>query len=363
MDPDAIDSLFSTSGRERVEEYASGKGAGQVDRTSALRVAHGNASDPWLLDFSSCTNPSIPQGAVQIYQTAFAASRSYPSDSYCDFRVAAAEYIGCEPKQVIPTPGSLAAIRLAVATTIDSDDDVLIPVPSIGEYEREVCLQGGNPTFRHYTELLEADPAEYDLVIANTPNNPVGAAYDPGRLSAFADRCQRAGTPLLVDESFLDFTELPSLAGRDGVIVARSLTKVFGFPGLRAGFAVATGKYRDRLDVTRLTWWVGKPAADLGVYCMDDEAFVEESRSRVRSERERMRDHLESQFDIPPSDAPFLLLDAGTDSRVESVIDQARAEGIAVRDARTFRGLDSHVRVAVRLPDENDRLLAALDGV
>jgi histidinol-phosphate/aromatic aminotransferase/cobyric acid decarboxylase-like protein len=38
----------------------------------------------------------------------------------------------------------------------------------------------------------------------------------------------------------------------------------------------------------------------------------------------------------------------------------ARQRGVAVRDARTFRGLDGHVRVAVRLPDENDRLLAAL---
>jgi len=38
----------------------------------------------------------------------------------------------------------------------------------------------------------------------------------------------------------------------------------------------------------------------------------------------------------------------------------ARDRGVAIRDATTFRGLDSHVRVAVRRPAENDRLLAAL---
>ena len=37
-----------------------------------------------------------------------------------------------------------------------------------------------------------------------------------------------------------------------------------------------------------------------------------------------------------------------------------RPDGIAVRDARTFSGLDSHVRVAVRRPHENDRLLDSL---
>jgi histidinol-phosphate/aromatic aminotransferase/cobyric acid decarboxylase-like protein len=45
------------------------------------------------------------------------------------------------------------------------------------------------------------------------------------------------------------------------------------------------------------------------------------------------------------------------------VIDRAREAGLVVRDARTFRGLDSHVRVSVRRPAENDRLLAVLaDG-
>jgi len=34
---------------------------------------------------------------------------------------------------------------------------------------------------------------------------------------------------------------------------------------------------------------------------------------------------------------------------------------VAIRDATTFRGLDSHIRVAVKRPDENDQLLDALD--
>jgi histidinol-phosphate aminotransferase/threonine-phosphate decarboxylase len=43
------------------------------------------------------------------------------------------------------------------------------------------------------------------------------------------------------------------------------------------------------------------------------------------------------------------------------VLGEAGRAGIALRDARTFRGLDDHVRVAVRTPGENDRLLEALD--
>jgi histidinol-phosphate/aromatic aminotransferase/cobyric acid decarboxylase-like protein len=45
------------------------------------------------------------------------------------------------------------------------------------------------------------------------------------------------------------------------------------------------------------------------------------------------------------------------------VVAAARERGVALRDATTFRGLDSHVRVAVRLPEENDRLLEVLADV
>jgi len=358
MDPDAVDALVGHPYHDQASTASDDQRG-----TSNLRIAQEGPDDRLLLDFSSTTNPAIPTGAVQAYQSAFAASRSYPSDSYCDFRIAAAEYVGCEPEQVIPTAGRMAALRLAIATTIDSGDSVVLPEPSFEGYEREVALQGGEPTFVSHSEMLNVDPAQHDLIVVDTPNNPTGQAYDPRELSAFADRCQHAGTPLLVDEAFLDFTDIPSLAGRDGVIVTRSLANIFGFPGLRIGFAVATGTYRDRLDVTRLPWGVGEPAVSLATYCLDQPAFIEETRDRVEQERTRLEEHLSAHFDILPSAAPFLLLDAGSSERVDDVIAHAREEGIVVRDARDFRGLDSHIRVSIRLPDENDQLIAALTEI
>jgi histidinol-phosphate aminotransferase/threonine-phosphate decarboxylase len=89
--------------------------------------------------------------------------------------------------------------------------------------------------------------------------------------------------------------------------------------------------------------------------------FVAETRERVADERAQMRDRLATRSRVAPSDAPFLLLDVGSPERVDGLQERLRAEDIAVRDARTFRGLDQHVRVAVRLPYENDLLLGALD--
>ncbi|MFD1642698.1 threonine-phosphate decarboxylase [Halohasta litorea] len=322
------------------------------------RVPHGGASDPQLLDFSANTNPASPTGAATVYESAFSAARQYPVDDYCEFRAAAAEYIGVSGRQIIPAPGGLAGMRLLLSVVIDDGDSVAIPAPSFGEYAKEVQLQGGEPTFVDHDEIQTIDPEPHELVIVCNPNNPTGTAYCPMGLRALADRCRDAGTTLLVDEAFLDFTDEPSLAGTEGVVVARSLTKIFGLPGLRAGFLVATGQLRERLDVARLSWTLSTPAAAVGAHCLGETEFVEETRQRVEAERQRMAERLSERFTVTPSEAPFLLLE--TDEPVAEIIDEARSAGIVIRDATTFRGLDSHVRVAIKRDHENDQLLEAL---
>ncbi|MFB6083245.1 MAG: threonine-phosphate decarboxylase CobD [Halorientalis sp.] len=345
MDPDAVDALLS---------------AGEESDADDARVPHGSSDDRQVLDFSANTNPQYPEAVSRIYETALPTAREYPADDYAPFRVAAGEYVGCDPESVIPTAGGLAAIRLAMGTAVRSGESVLVPAPTFGEYAREVRLQGGEPEFVPHDEPLDADPADHALVAICNPNNPTGELYDADRLRAYADRCRAADTVLLVDEAFLDFTEDPSLAGEPGVIVARSLTKMFGLPGLRAGFAVATGDLRERLAAARLTWSLSEPAAAVGTHCMNQSEFVAETRQRVARERPRMAARLSDRFDVFDSDAPFLLCDAGSSEAVDDVIEEAREHDIAIRDARTFRGLDSHFRVAVRMPAEDDRLLAAL---
>jgi L-threonine-O-3-phosphate decarboxylase len=345
MDPEAVEALRSGS------PAAYGPDG---------RVPHGSSDDPTRLDFSANVNPSVPERAEAVYRDAFEDARDYPDDDYPDFREAAAAYVNCDPGAVVPTPGGLAAIRLAIQAAVSPGDAVLVPAPSFGEYAREVRLQGGEPDFVAPDAVLDADPADYAVAIVCTPNNPTGEAVDPDALRAFAGRCRAAGTTLLVDEAFLGFTDRPSLAGEDGVVVARSLTKLFGLPGLRAGFAVATGESRARLETARMPWFLGTPAAVTGAYCMRQNDFVETTRTRVERERARMRARLEERYAVTPSSAPFLLFDCGSSEAVDNLIARAADHSIAVRDARSFRGLDSHVRVAVRRPAENDCLLEAV---
>lgn len=343
------------------------------------RVVHGGDTDPDVLDFSANTNPVSPAGTRNVYEAAFDRARRYPDPAYPAFRTAAATYLDWERSAaangttsdsiahddgpsptIVPTAGGLVGIRLALECELSAGDSAIVPTPSFSEYAREVRLQGATPTFVDHNRVLDIDPADHALAIVCNPNNPTGEAYDRDRLEQFAARCAATDTTLLVDEAFLDFTRESSMADRLGVVVARSLTKIFGLPGLRAGFLVTTDSLAERLVTAQPTWGLSTPAAAVGEHCLGRTVFVEETIDRVEHERERLADRLADRFEVLPSDAPFLLLEV-PDVSVDRIIDRAREHGVAIRDARSFRGLDSHVRVAVKRRSENDRLLEALD--
>ncbi len=83
-------------------------------------------------------------------------------------------------------------------------------------------------------------PRDADLVVVGNPNNPTGSLDPAATVAGLA----RPGRVLVVDEAFMELTpdEAESLAGRrdlPGLVVVRSLTKLWGLAGLRAGYVLA----------------------------------------------------------------------------------------------------------------------------
>ena len=342
--------------------------------TNVDHVPHGGSEDTSRLDFSANTNPNRPPGVAEVYESALSDATQY-TDDFSAFAQAAASYVNCDPSMVTPMPGGIAALRLAIAVTVSAGDRVFIPEPGFSEYAREVKLQGGTPVGIAHDAVVTADttPDDVAAVIICTPNNPTGDLIDPEVIDTFRQRCVETDTTVIIDEAFIDFTDAASMAGARGAIVVRSLTKMFGLPGLRAGFAVADGTLGDRLESARPTWSLSTPAAAVGRYSLTQDEFVRATRERVSTERERLRTALETEYTVFPSDAPFLLL--GVDTTVSAIADRSpatktaavdallahvRDNGLEIRDARTFETLDAHVRVAIRRPHENDQLLSVL---
>jgi histidinol-phosphate aminotransferase len=206
-----------------------------------------------------------------------------------------------------------------------------------------------------------AIPSGADLVVLGNPNNPSGTLDAAEQISGLC----RPGRTVVVDEAFMDFVpgERESVAGRadlPGLIVVRSLTKAYGVPGVRAGYLLAPPPLAVALRAHRPPWSVNALAIAALRACAGRADAAAEVAAKVAAARERLAAALERLPGVRtwPSVANFLLMQVRDGPRVHA---RMLERGIAVRPCGTFPGLtDDHLRVAVRSPAANDRLVSAL---
>ncbi|HWD08382.1 MAG TPA: Rv2231c family pyridoxal phosphate-dependent protein CobC [Actinomycetota bacterium] len=332
---------------------------------AALRH-HGDAeARPGDLDFALSVLPGGPPPRIaKMLDAAMGQLGRYPNDGPATR--ALAELHGRRPEEVLPVNGSAEAFWLLAGLPVAG---AVCVHPSFTEPELALRTRGVAVTqaFRDPASFAlrpeTVDPVA-DLVVTGNPNNPSGT-LDPAEVLA---GLAAPGRLLVVDEAFMDLVpgQAESLAGRGdlpGVVVVRSLTKVLGLPGLRAGYLIGPPEVVAAFRAARQPWSVSTPAlAVLEAYAAS-RAELDAVAAAVATERARLAGALAvlPGVSVWPSAANFLLLRVPDGPRVRDALLQRR---IAVRRCDTFPGLTAdHVRVAVRTPEEDDRLVVALKAV
>jgi histidinol-phosphate aminotransferase len=201
----------------------------------------------------------------------------------------------------------------------------------------------------------------YRLVFLCNPNNPTGQVLPLDWLASWSQKFPQ--TLFVVDEAYIAFTTgLPSAISlsRPNLLVLRSMTKDYALAGLRLGYAVAHRAVIEALRKVRPPWNVNAVAQSAGIAALGDPDHLSHSLAKLVMARQELTTALRLRgLKALPTQVHFFLLEAGNGKHLRAGL---LAKGILVRDCASF-GLPGHVRIAARLPEENARLLAALDEV
>jgi histidinol-phosphate/aromatic aminotransferase/cobyric acid decarboxylase-like protein len=301
-----------------------------------------------------------------------AAIAAQSASAYADLDPVAAERhlardAGVPRARVMLTSGATEALRLVMTALVAPGETVMVAGPTYGEYARAAELRGAAvdelraqpPSFAHRAAdiLRRARAIRPALLIVCEPNNPTGQSLGRAALSRLADELP-SGAHLVVDESFLPFADdrPRGAAGWPRTIAIRSLTKILAAPGVRAGYLVAEPGVLRRLRAVRDPWPVGAhacAAAGAASWCLDGSQRREVARWRTATTELLRRARIEPV----PSRANFVLGNAGPRARL--LVEALAERRIAVRWCASF-GLPEHIRFAVRPPNEQARLAAAL---
>lgn len=249
---------------------------------------------------------------------------------------------------------------------------VAVPDPTFGEYTRVF------PGATGYADVpgigwgdLDDVATAHEVVVVVNPNNPTGSTTPTADLHDLARR--HPGTDFLVDESFqaftaerplLDLLEAEPLAN---VVVLTSLSKALGSPGLRLGYLYSAHEpVVDAVGAEVPIWNLGAPAEFLVELLLKFRGDLTRSFAQTIADREQFAvalSRLDVVADVYPSGGNFLLvrLTGRHGDRAAAVRLRLLEERIDVKDV-TDRFPDGlpRLRVAVRLPAENEILVRAL---
>jgi aspartate/methionine/tyrosine aminotransferase len=153
------------------------------------------------------------------------------------------------------TVGAMEALILAMFTTLDPGDEVLIPNPGYTNFEGQLLLAGAIPV------SYPLDPPDYSVdravltslitdrtraILVCSPSNPTGAVLGLDSMVALASVAREHGLLVYSDETYEDLiyegshysiAALPDMAER--TVSVFSFSKTYAMTGWRVGYLVA----------------------------------------------------------------------------------------------------------------------------
>lgn len=286
-----------------------------------------------------------------------------------------ASLYGVPSSQLLVGRGSDEAIDLLVrAFCRAGTDSVVICPPTFGFYKVAARVQGaavievplrGEDFLLDTRGVVEAG-ARAKIVFLCSPNNPTGSLLDESDILWICHALEGRALVCL-DEAYLEFSGRASLACRIGehsnLVILRTLSKAYALAGARCGTLVAAE------EIVALLKRIIPPYA-IPSSTVEDVLRLTEARQqamaaqRIRTilgERERMRLRLAampSVLRVFDSDANFLLIRC-RDAR--STLEAGKSAGLLVRDFSQAPQLAGCLRISVGTPEQNERLLAAVE--
>ncbi|HEY7846770.1 MAG TPA: histidinol-phosphate transaminase [Candidatus Limnocylindria bacterium] len=303
----------------------------------------------------------------------------YGDQAYRRLREAIQAATGSPGHRVIPGAGADELIRLVTTMSAGHGDAVVIPTPTFAMFAVEARIAGArvvevardDPGRRQPVADIRAaaERARARLVWLCSPNNPTGDTYDREEIQWLAD-----GLPALVvvDAVYQELAEVSLGLPTEGaslielqercpnLLILRSLAKAYGLAGARVGYLVVADALAARFEAARLPLAIGGASEAAAIAALSDGAAARARLAEIVAQRERLASALGGMgWRVLPSLANFLLV---RPPDAHAIAEALLRQGLAVRSYPSGP-LSDWLRITVRAPHENDRLLEALGDI
>ncbi|MGO1073699.1 histidinol-phosphate transaminase [Lysobacter sp. CA199] len=344
----------------------------------ALRKRFGEAN---LAELGSNENPYGPSPAArEAILDCLHALHRYPDPLGADLKRALAARHGVDVKQIQLGNGSHELLMQLGQVFAGPGEDIVFSRYGFAVFALSTQAAGAQ---MRIVEALPRDAAmanghdlgaiaaaigaDTKLVFLANPNNPTGTWFGRDDLVAFLDRVP-SEVIVVMDEAYAEMAEAPDYVSALSVldrypnlVVTRTFSKAYGLAGLRVGYLLAQPGLVAVMERLRESFNVNGPALAACEAALGDTDHLQWACARNAEQRAWLAEALTKRgLRVFPSQTNFVLVEFGArTSQVEAALVE---RGVILRPMGGY-GLADCIRISVGSPDENRRLLAALDEV
>lgn len=286
----------------------------------------------------------------------------YPDTTYAALTEAIAQYADVPTERITVGAGADEVLDMIARSYISESGTVVVATPTYPMFTVLSDIAGGSIDAVSATDLrldrrtFLDHAARAALTWLCNPNNPTGELLP---LDFIEDLAHRAAGVVVIDEAYFEMSGITAvrlIEDLPNIVVVRTLSKGFGLAGVRVGYGLAGPGITDVLRRVRPPGSVSAVSIALAMQALNDGAGMRDRVERIKAERARLQAELAGLgLEVRESAANFLLVKAGKDTATRLL-----RHGLVVRTFPSTSVLGDYIRITVRHPDENARLIATL---
>lgn len=369
QDLDIAESIFTISTEEKLKRFQQRYG--------------GYWRYPGLLDFCYLVNPFYPTPKLldEVKANFERLICNYPSGMEVN-SLLAAKYFGIRKEQVVVGNGAAELIKSLMEKLVGK---IGVMLPTFEEYpnrrnpEDIVAYYPNNDNYAYSANDLISfyDDKDISTLLLINPDNPSGNYIEKSDVLRIAKWAEENEITFIVDESFVDFAdkeesgtllEMKILKKYSKLIIVKSISKSFGVPGLRLGVLASNDLDIISFIKKDVAIWNINSFAEFYMqifekYKSDYENAMSEFK-KVRKEYVEKLSKIEN-LRVVPTQANYVLCEVvgsyTAKELTQMLLDQ---HDIFIKDLSTKKGFNGQfIRVAVKRPEENDKLVEAIKEI
>ncbi|MDA3910782.1 MAG: aminotransferase class I/II-fold pyridoxal phosphate-dependent enzyme [Bacteroidales bacterium] len=370
QDLDIAESIFTQSNSEKLQRIQKRYG--------------GYWRYPQLIDFCYLVNPYFPPQKLmdEIKVNFEQLLTEYPSGMDVN-SLLIAKYFDMDIKHVCVGNGAAEIIK-SITGKLNGKFGIVIPTfeeyPNRLTKEDIIHYKPQNADYKYGAdELIEffskSDNQISNLVLIN-PDNPSGNFLDKNDVLKLVEWTKAKNMNIILDESFIDFAESSkseSLLLREiiqkysNLILIKSISKSFGVPGLRLGFAASSNTDLIQFMKKDLSIWNINSFAEFYLqiaekYRSDYWSAIE----RFKTERQLFIDKLSQLEIIRPIETQSNYFLCEVFGSAQELTEKLLSNyNVFIKDLSSKKGFEGkeYIRISIKTQEENNKLIDALKHI